>query len=174
MTRYHTSKFLYEYIFTNTYRCQFDVNSNGDYIAIYNIDSNGNSKILAHLNGLDSGPKSQFMNIGNWEKKIISSLGNQMMIEFRSDDSLELSGFSASINYYPLQSEDCNSWLNMNEGNLKTPDYPNTYHNVISCKWLITVKHGYFISLKFMMFDVIFLYSKDLFIKRWLLSVQIH
>ena len=88
--------------------------------------------MLAHLNGLDSGPKSQFMNIGNWEKKIISSLGNRMMIEFRSDDSLELSGFSASINYHSLQSEDCNSWLNMNEGNLKTPDYPNAYHNVIS------------------------------------------
>ena len=80
-----------------------------------------------------------------------------MMIEFRSDDSLELSGFSASINYHSLQSEDCNSWLNMNEGNLKTPDHPNTYHNVISCKWLITVKHGYFISLKFMEFDVIYL-----------------
>ena len=78
-----------------------------------------------------------------------------MMIEFQSDDSLEWSGFSASISHHGIQSEDCNSWLNMNEGTLKTPDYPNSYHNTISCKWLITVKHGYYISLKFIDFDVI-------------------
>ena len=114
--------------------------------------------MLSRLNGLDRGPESQFMNIPcNWEKKIISSSGNRMMIEFRADDSLEWSGFSASISYYPLQSDECNSWLNTNEGTLKTPDYSNSYDNTISCKWLITVKHGYYISLKFMEFEVIFL-----------------
>ena len=113
------------------------------------------------MNGLDIGPKSQFMN-SNWEKKIISSSANQMMIEFRSDDFLEWGGFSASINYYPIQSDECQSWLNMNDGTLKTPHYPNSYDNNISCKWLVTVKHGYYISLKFMDFEVIFLtYSRS-------------
>ena len=114
--------------------------------------------MLSRLNGLDRGPESQFMNIPcNWEKKIISSSGNRMMIEFRSDDSLEWSGFSASISYHPLQSEGCNSWLNMNKGTLNSPGYPNSYNNTISCKWLITLMHGYYITLKFIEFEVIFL-----------------
>ena len=90
------------------------MHSNGDYIVIYDTDSKGNPKMLAYLNGLDIGPKSQFMN-SNWEKKIISSSANQMMIEFRSDDFLEWGGFSASINYYPIQSNECQSWLNMSK-----------------------------------------------------------
>ena len=109
------------------------------------------------MNGLDRGPKSQFINRPcNWEKKIISSSGHRMMIEFQSDDSVEWSGFSAFISYHEMQSENCNSWLNLNVGTLKIPDYPNSYHNTISCKWLITVKHGYYISLKFIDFEVIF------------------
>ena len=114
--------------------------------------------MLAYLNGLDIGPKSQFMN-SNWEKKIISSSDNQMMIEFQSDDFLEWGGFSASINYHPIQSDECQSWLNMNDGTLKTPDYPNSYDKNISCKWLITVRHRYYISLKFLDFEVIILNS---------------
>ena len=110
------------------------------------------------MNGLDRGPKSQFIPLpSNWEKKIISSSGHRMMIEFQSDNSLEWSGFSAFISYHEIQSENCNSWLNMNEGTLKTPDYPNSYDKIISCKWVITVKHGYYISLKFIDFEVIFL-----------------
>ena len=120
------------------------------------MDSTGNSKILAQLNGLDRGPKSQFIPLpSNWEKKIISSSGHRMMIEFQSDNSLEWSGFSAFISYHEIQSENCNSWLNMNEGTLKTPDYPNSYDKIISCKWVITVKHGYYISLKSIDFEVI-------------------
>ena len=134
------------------------MHSNGDYIVIYDTDSKGNPKMLAYLNGLDIGPKSQFMN-SNWEKKIISSSANKMMIEFRSDDFLEWGGFSASINYYPIQSNECQSWLNMNDRSLKTPDYPNLYDKNISCKWLITVRHGYYISLKFLDFEVIYILS---------------
>ena len=76
-----------------------------------------------------------------------------MMIEFISDDKLEYTGFLASIQFTQLQSK-CESWLDINQKQLLSPNYPNFYDIITSCDWLITVKHGHHIELKFHEFDV--------------------
>ena len=100
----------------------------------------------------DIGPKFKYTT-SNWDKKIISSTSNKIMIEFISDDKLEYTGFLASFQFTQLQSK-CESWLDMNQKNLRSPNYPNFYDNITSCDWLITVKHGHHIELKFHEFDV--------------------
>ena len=54
-------------------------------MSIQEIDSNGKQTLVAHLTGVDDGPKS-VDKTSNWDKKIISISTNKMDIEFRSDD----------------------------------------------------------------------------------------
>ena len=75
---------------------------------IYDIDADGNTKLISRLSGPDTGPKSQYV-YSNWEKKVISGLSNKMMIEFKSDDIQEDTGFSLNILFAPLQNEICQS-----------------------------------------------------------------
>ena len=109
--------------------------------------------MISRLSGPDLGPKSKKTG-SNWEKKIISGSTNKMMIEFKSDDTLEYTGFSLSIQFSPLKNEMCESCLDMEEKTLKSPNYPNSYGNNISCNWLITAQHGFQITLKLLEFDV--------------------
>ena len=109
--------------------------------------------MVSRLSGPDAGPKSKKAD-GNWDKKIISGSTNKMMIEFKSDDTLEYTGFSLSIQFSPLKNEMCESCLDMEEKTLKSPNYPNSYGNNISCNWLITAQHGFHITLKLLEFDV--------------------
>ena len=108
------------------------------------------------LTGSDNGPLSYYP-YGDWQKKIISSTRNKILVEFRSDDSMEYSGFSASILYSPLPSKECENGLDMTMKTIKSPNYPDSYDNNLTCKWLISVPHRSHISLKFLEFDVIFL-----------------
>ena len=108
------------------------------------------------MTGPDLGPRSQSYQ-SNWDTKIISSSSNKMMVEFITDDkefSVFLSGFDASIDYLPVPSQQCELWLDMNVKMIKSPNYPNSYDNNILCKWLITVQHGFHITLIFQEFDV--------------------
>ena len=132
---------------------KFSAYHDGDYITIYDIDNDGNYVLISNLTGPDVGPKSQ-MAYSNWDKKVISSSSNQMVVEFKSDDTLEYSGFHVSIDYFPMPSQDCATWLDMNDKTIKSPNYPNLYDNNILCKWLITVQHGFHIALDFQEFDV--------------------
>ena len=128
---------------------QFNPNFDEDFVLIHD----GNSTLLSRLTGPDLGPKS-LHGWSNWNKKIISSSGNQMLIEFRSDELEEWDGFFAHIQFTPLQSQMCESWLNMNNKTLLSPNYPMTHNSNMSCNWLITVRHGFHIELKFHKFDV--------------------
>ena len=127
---------------------QFNLNFNGDYISIKEIGSNGNLNLLAYLTGSDEGPKSESI-FSNWNKKIISSTTNKMIIEFKSDDLILKfnKGFSASIYFTPVHIKNCESWLDMNKRIFKSPNYPQTYYNSMKCSWLITVDHDYQITL---------------------------
>ena len=131
----------------------FSAYHDGDYITIYDIDNDGNYILISKLTGSDVGPKSQTAS-SNWNKKVISSSSNQMVVEFKSDDALEYSGFHVSIDYNPMPSQECATWLDMNDKTIKSPNYPNLYDNNILCKWLITVQHGFHIALDFQEFDV--------------------
>ena len=113
--------------------------------------------MIASLTGLDSGPES-YWSWSNWQKKIISSTGNKILIEFRSDDDDEVIGFAASILYSPLPSNECEKGLNMTLKTIQSPNYPDLYDNNLSCKWLISVSHGSHITLKFIQFDVRFFF----------------
>ena len=121
--------------------------------------------MLAYLTGSDEGPKSESI-FSNWNKKIVSSTTNKMIIEFKSDDirtykfhyylpELKFNkGFSASIYFTPVHIKNCESWLDMNKRIFKSPNYPQTYYNSMKCSWLITVDPDYHITLDFFHFYV--------------------
>ena len=119
--------------------------------------------MIASLTGPDYGPQS-YDSGSRWQKKIISSTSNKMLVEFRSDDvwrqwyqSLERVGFSASLNYSSLPSKECESGLDMTKKTIQSPNYPDSYDNNLACKWLVSVPHGSHITLEFLQFDVGFL-----------------
>ena len=94
----------------------------------------------------------------NWEEKVISTLSNNMVVDFKSDnEALEFTGFSATIHFTLMQNKKCESWRDMNNGILETPNYPNSYGNDIFCNHLITVNPNFHIILDFHEFDVSFL-----------------
>ena len=86
----------------------------GDYIAIYDITVDGKSAIISYLTGPDNGPLLYY-DTSRWHKKIISSTSNKMLVEFRSDDTYEWDGFSASIHYSPMPRKECQKGLDMTE-----------------------------------------------------------
>ena len=112
--------------------------------------------MIASLTGTDLGPISLGYPYfyGHWQKKIISSTSNKMLVKFRSDDTWENIGFSASIHYSPLPSKECEKGLDISMKTIQSPNYPNSYDNNLTCKWLISVPHGSHITLKFLQFDV--------------------
>ena len=130
----------------------------GDYITIYDVTDYGNI-VIASLTNTYFGPQSYHPQ-GRWQKKIISSTSNKMLVEFRSDDiiirKLYDIGFSASIHYSPLPSKACEKGLDKTMKTIQSPNYPNSYDNNLACKWLISVPHGSHITLKFLQFDVSF------------------
>ena len=117
--------------------------------------TDGSPKLIARLSGPDKGPKS--ITGYNWEEKVISTSSNNMVIEFKSDGELEYTGFSAIINFTLLQNKKCESWMDMNNQILQSPNYPNSYGNDIFCNHLITVQPNFHITLDFLEFDVSFL-----------------
>ena len=130
---------------------------------IYDINDEGSSRTIASLTGSDNGPQSHdsteypvVIASSHWQKKIISSTSNKMLLEFRSDDVREDIGFSAFIHYSPLPSKECEKGLDMTMKTIQSPNYPDLYDNNLSCKWLISVPDGSHITLKFVQFDVRF------------------
>ena len=123
---------------------------------IYDIHDDGNTKLISRLSGPDMGPKSKKAK-SIWKKKIISSSSNQMMVEFRSDDTLEKTGFSLIIQFTAFQNDMCQSCLDMEQKTLKSPNYPKSYDNNVSCNWIITAQHGLHIKLELEEFNVNYL-----------------
>ena len=109
--------------------------------------------MLAYFTGPDLGPKSE-STLSNWNKKIISSTANKMIIEFKSDDSYQYKGFSASIYFTPVPIRKCESWLDMSKRIFKSPNHPETYHDSMKCSWLITVDPDHYITMDFFDFYV--------------------
>ena len=109
--------------------------------------------MVAYLTGPDLGPKS-FAADSNWDKKWISISTQKMIVEFKSDDSVERVGFSANIHFTPIPSSECESWLDMYRKDFKSPNYPQPYHDSRNCTWLITVEHDYHITLDILEFYV--------------------
>ena len=81
-----------------------------------------------------------------------------MLVEFRSDDVGEQEGFSAFIHYSSLPRKECEVGLDMTKKTIQSPNYPDSYNNNLSCKWLISVPHGSHIILEFLQLDVGFIW----------------
>ena len=109
--------------------------------------------MISRLSGPDAGPKSKYV-YSNWEKKVISSSSNKMMVEFKSDDTEERTGFSLSIQFTPLQNHMCESCLDMEQKTLKSPNYPKSSGKNVTCNWIITAQHGLHIKLELQEFNV--------------------
>ena len=134
-----------------------DQSYDGDYIRIYDLTDDGKSIVIASL----SNNHIYYYSLGYfqwWRKKkiIISSTSNKMLVEFRSDISLENGGFSAFIHYSTLPSNQCENGLDMTMKSIQSPNYPDSYGNNLACKWLISVPYKIYITLKFLHFDVSF------------------
>ena len=114
--------------------------------------------MIANLTAPDAGPQSEHSS-SNWQKKIISSSSNNMLVKFKSDHVrnshlVEFAGFSASIYYSP---KECQASLDMTKKTIQSPNHFDSYDKNLSCKWLISVPYGSHITLKFLEFDVRFL-----------------
>ena len=112
----------------------------GDYLSIYDgsdIQSQQISKLDRRLNyDLNS------------NKKSVSSSGSHMLVQFVTDNELNLGGFSAKIYYTPINPI-CKGWLNINSSYLTSPDSPT-----VDCSWVITKSMGSTISIQFHTFEV--------------------
>ena len=55
---------------------------------------------------------------------------------------------------------DCGGEINVESGQLQSPNYPKSYPNDKNCEWIITAPIGYYISLKFDTFDVRYMFRQ--------------
>ena len=156
ITSYH---FLNNFYNENCIPLQFSYNSDGDSITIYNVNTTDkSSNLIVRLSGPELGPKSHSPQ-SNWKQKIISTSSNTMVVQFKSDEqNNEHPGFSATIRFNLLNNTKCDSWMDMNNRIIQSPNYPSTsYGNDIFCNHLITVLPDFYITLEFLEFDVSFL-----------------
>ena len=133
----------------------------GDSISVYNVDTDGNSKLIVRLSGPDSGPISK-MPFSNWEEKVISSSSNSMIVEFKSDEFPREDGwFSATIHFNLLSNKKCELVIDMHNQIFQSQNYPNLYGNDIFCYQLITVEPEFHITVEFLEFDVSCFYNSN-------------
>ena len=78
----------------------------------------------------------------------ISSSGSSIFIKFKKRYSVGTAAFVASIKYSKI-SMDCQSWLDLNNNLLMSPNYPD-----IDCSLHITKKFGSYITLEFSYIEV--------------------
>ena len=71
-----------------------------------------------------------------------------MLVQFVTDHEVALFGFSAKIQYKPINLI-CKDWLNINSGFLTSPNHPT-----LDCSWGITVSMSSTISIQFHTFEV--------------------
>ena len=116
-------------------------------MTIYDINDDGKSTVIASLTTSDMGPQTKLLDL------VISSTSNKLLIESKSFY------FSTSIHYSPLPSKECKKVLDMTKKTIQSPNYPDSYNNNLTCKWLISVPHSSHIILKFLQFEVRFLYD---------------
>lgn len=60
--------------------------------------------------------------------------------------------------------EHCNEWLDLDDGILTSPNYPDIYPAHTECAWLLSAPQGQFVTLIFHDFNVIFLFRVSIFL----------
>ncbi|XP_069481361.1 embryonic protein UVS.2-like [Ambystoma mexicanum] len=115
---------------------QSSLNCVSDYVKIYDGDSKTAPVLLNKACG--SGLPPPF-----------TSSGNEMLVEFVTDDSITGSGFKAS--YSNVQ---CGNTFTSSPGTISSPFYPNVYHSNMDCDFYILAPVGYKVSLSFTTFNI--------------------
>ena len=93
-------------------------------------------------------------NSNNKLTKSISSSGKALFIDFKKQYTADTVEVLAAIKYKKMNS-DCQTWIDLENNVLMTPNDLNTYNNSINCNWLITANFGSYITLIFTFIDVI-------------------
>ena len=92
-------------------------------------------------------------NSNNKLLKSMSSSGKRLFIDIKKQDEdplgNDITEFEASIKYNKIMSA-CQTWLDVKENILASPNYPNT----TNCTWLITSYFGSYIILNFKFIEV--------------------
>lgn len=79
----------------------------------------------------------------------IVSTGSRLLITYQtSDKHLDHRGFSASYEAV------CGGDINLEEGQLQSPNYPDDYRPNKECTWRVTVPDNYQVALKFQSFEI--------------------
>ena len=94
-------------------------------------------------------------NSNNKLTKSISSSGKALFIDFKKQFYGGTVEVFAAIKSKKMNS-DCQSWIDLENNLLMTPNDLNTYNDSIICNWLITMNFGSYITLNFAFIDVIF------------------
>ncbi|KAL5273336.1 hypothetical protein ACFFRR_000221 [Megaselia abdita] len=76
---------------------------------------------------------------GNEIPKVIPSFTNHLYLRFKSDSSIESSGFQIE---YEQTSTGCGGKLDSYEGSIHSPQYPAVISDDMQCDWFITVNPG--------------------------------
>eukprot|EP00795_Rhopilema_esculentum_P001778 gene1778-16265_t len=111
-----------------------------DYVDVYDGPTSS-SKIIARLMGLGK------------VTPLLSS-GNQMLVRFVSDESIENKGFLA--NYRAVTDSSCGGALNVGKGQVReilSSNYPSHYPTNSKCTWTITADPNSVLSLRFIDFE---------------------
>ncbi|KAF6018837.1 CUBN [Bugula neritina] len=84
---------------------------------------------------------------------LINSDGNELYVKFHSDASLTDSGFQLTWTAQP-DPRGCGGVLNLTDGTVISPNYPNHYDHTAECDWIITVPQNARIALNFTDFQL--------------------
>ena len=82
---------------------------------------------------------------------VVTALGNNMMVVFKTDSSVRGKGFKAS---YTTQESTCGGYMKGHSGKIHSPNYPNNYDANDDCAWLIEVDKNHVVQFTFEDFDV--------------------
>ena len=82
---------------------------------------------------------------------VVTALGNQMLVEFKSDGSVQGKGFTAT---YRVKQDGCGGIVKGKNGVIMSPNYPNNYNQNDDCGWLLEVDNNHVVQFQFVDFDV--------------------
>nr|BAU68230.1 hatching enzyme [Cynops pyrrhogaster] len=126
LIRVPSNKILLQF---DAFDLQSSPNCASDYLTIYDGDNKAAPVLLSKACG--TGQLQPFI-----------SSGNEMLLEFVTDDSITASGFKASYSNVK-----CGGTFTSSEGTISSPNFPNDYSSNMDCGFYIMAPAGYKVSL---------------------------
>ena len=115
----------------------YDLQIGSEYLAIYHGGSN-QSELLKNLTGV----LQQSIHVSTPE--------NQLFVLFQTNQVRSMTEFSMKIH----KIDKCQYWLDLENHQLTSPNYPKSYDHYMLCKWHISTEEHFYITLNFQEFEV--------------------